>query len=111
WIVIWDDHEVENDYADDRSETLDPAFLARRAAAYRAYFEHMPLRPSTFFDDGAIRLYGRHEWGTLATFHALDDRQYRSHQVCAPPGRGGGTIVGPECVTRLDPDRTMLGAA
>jgi len=44
--VTWDDHEVFNDYADDRSELLHPLewFLHRRAAAYRAYYEHMPLR-------------------------------------------------------------------
>ena len=52
WLVTWDDHEVDNDYANDRSQDLDPpeAFLARRAAAYQAYYEHMPLpawaRPS-----------------------------------------------------------------
>ncbi|HEY7070408.1 MAG TPA: alkaline phosphatase D family protein, partial [Acidimicrobiales bacterium] len=42
WLVVWDDHEVDNDYADWRSEDLDPQFIARRAAAYQAYFEHMP---------------------------------------------------------------------
>ena len=44
-LVTWDDHEVQNDYADDRSQTFDDpaAFLARRAAAYQAYWEHMPL--------------------------------------------------------------------
>ncbi|HEX2151636.1 MAG TPA: alkaline phosphatase D family protein, partial [Stellaceae bacterium] len=44
-LAIWDDHEVQNDYADDRTQTFDDpvAFLARRAAAYRAFWEHMPL--------------------------------------------------------------------
>ena len=38
WLCTWDDHEVQNDYANDRSEHLDPPerFLQRRAAAYRA---------------------------------------------------------------------------
>src|SRR5512146_244217 len=44
WIVTWDDHEVDNDYAGDQSEDLDPDFLARRAAAYRAFLEHLPVR-------------------------------------------------------------------
>jgi alkaline phosphatase D len=46
-IVTWDDHEVQNDYADKWSETFDdPAqFLIRRAAAYQAFYEHMPVRP------------------------------------------------------------------
>lgn len=111
WVVTWDDHEVENDYADDRGETLDPAFLARRAAAYQAYLEHMPLPSSVLQQDGSIRLYGRHEWGALATMHVLDDRQYRSHQVCTKANRGGSNVVGPECTERLDPSLTLLGAA
>jgi alkaline phosphatase D len=45
WILTWDDHEVVNDYADDISPTdLEPqAFLKIRAAAYQAYWEHLPL--------------------------------------------------------------------
>ena len=35
WLVVWDDHEVENDYAGLQSASLDPAFGLRRAAAYR----------------------------------------------------------------------------
>jgi alkaline phosphatase D len=110
WIVTWDDHEVENDWADDRSQTLDPDFLARRAAAFRAYLEHMPLRRSVLRGGGAMRIYGRHEWGSLATLHVLDDRQYRSHQVCPRPNRGGSNVVGAECTARLDPALTLLGA-
>jgi len=109
WIVTWDDHEVENDYANDRGETLDSTFLARRAAAYQAYLEHMPLRTSVMREGGEMRLYGRHEWGALATLHLLDDRQYRSHQVCAKPNRGGSNVVGPQCTARLDPTLTLLG--
>ena len=45
WIVTWDDHEVENNYAGDDPEGHPPArFLERRAAAYQAYYEHLPLR-------------------------------------------------------------------
>jgi alkaline phosphatase D len=110
WIVTWDDHEVENDYANDRGETLDPQFLARRTAAYRAFLEHMPLRKSVLRDGGEIRIYDRFAWGSLALFHVLDDRQYRSHQVCPKPGRGGSNVVGDECAERLDPKLTLLGA-
>lgn len=111
WIVTWDDHEVDNDYADDRSEELDPSFLKRRAAAYKAFLEHMPLRRSALLDGGGIRLYDRHAWGSLAQIHVLDNRQYRSHQACTKTGRGGGNVVGDECTTRLDASRTMLGTA
>jgi hypothetical protein len=47
-------------------------------------------------------------WGALADFHVLDDRQYRSHQVCTPPGRGGSSVV-EDCAARLDPRLTILG--
>jgi alkaline phosphatase D len=110
WIVTWDDHEVQNDYANDRSEELDPHFPARREAAYRAFYEHMPL-PKSVLVDGGYRIYDRFEWGALANFHVVDDRQYRSYEVCSKPGRGGGNVVGAACTERLDPSRTMLGAA
>src|SRR5450759_3675336 len=84
WIVTWDDHEVDNDYANDHPEDGMPAaqFLARRAGAYQAYYEHMPL-PSRMRPDGPnMRIYTSLAWGTLANFHIVDDRQYRDHQVC-----------------------------
>jgi alkaline phosphatase D len=111
WIVTWDDHEVANDYANDRSQELDGAFLARRTAAYRAFFETMPIRSSVLRPDGEMRIYDRFEWGALATFHVLDDRQYRSHQACPKAGRGGSNVVGPSCTERLDPSLTLLGGA
>lgn len=113
WVVTWDDHEVDNDYAADRSQDLDPAdlFLARRAAAYQAYAEHMPLPPSMFKAGGEMRIYTRLDWGRLAQLHVLDDRQYRSHQACPRPLRGGSNLVGAECVERLARDRSLLGRA
>jgi alkaline phosphatase D len=111
WIVTWDDHEVDNDYADDRGEDLAPGFLARRAAAYQAFLEHLPIRPSALRPGGEVRIYGSHDWGSLASLHVLDDRQYRSYQACPKPGRGGSNTVGPDCEERLAPERTLLGAA
>jgi alkaline phosphatase D len=59
WLVTWDDHEVDNDYAADQSQDRDPpdAFLRRRAAAYQAYWEHMPLRHSARPRGPSMRLY------------------------------------------------------
>ncbi len=110
WIVTWDDHEVDNDYANDRSEDLDPEFLTRRAAAYQAYYEHMPLARSALPRGPDAQLYDSFACGDLATFFVLDDRQYRAHQACPKPGRGGGNVV-EDCVERLAPGRTMLGSA
>ncbi|HEX2825209.1 MAG TPA: alkaline phosphatase D family protein [Burkholderiales bacterium] len=114
WIVTWDDHEVQNDYANDRSQVLDSpeAFLARRAAAYQAYYEHMPLPAWARPRGPAMRLHTALDYGRLASFYVLDDRQYRSHQACPPEGRGGSTVVKEEdCRQRLDRSLTMLGSA
>ena len=84
-------------------------FLARRAAAYRAYLEHMPL-PARMRPDGPyMRIYTQLGWGRLARFYLLDDRQYRSWQVC-PRRSGGSNVVDPQRCPRInDPGRTMLG--
>src|SRR2546425_10108784 len=110
--MTWDDHEVQNDYANDRSEHLDPPewFLERRAAASRASYEHMPLRRSMVPFGPHMRLHTRVAFGRLVQFHLLADRQYRSPQPCPAPGRGGAN-VGEDCQARLDPRLTMLGEA
>jgi alkaline phosphatase D len=82
WCITWDDHEVDNNYADEEADPDTPreAFLERRAAAYRAYWEHMPLRRFRKPVGPDLNLYRRFTWGSLATFNALDGRQYRSDQ-------------------------------
>ena len=87
---------------------MDPYFRRRRAAAYQAYFEHMPLRNSMVPLGHQMRLYEQVAFGNLIRFYMVDDRQYRSHQPCASPGRGGSTVV-EECADRLDPKLTLLG--
>ncbi len=114
WIVTWDDHEVQNDYANDRSRIIVTAdvFLERRAAAYRAYYEHMPLPSWARPRGAAMQLYTRAAFGGLAQFHVLDDRQYRSHQPCPRPGFGGSNVVdAAACRERADPRLSLLGAA
>lgn len=112
WVVMWDDHEVANDYSgSDSGRGEDPAvFLARRNAAYQAYYEHMPLPPSAAPRAGAMRIYDRRRIGSLATIHMLDQRQYRSPQACPQGNRTGGNRFGDECTQRLEASRTMLGA-
>lgn len=111
WIVTWDDHEVENDYANARSENLDPEawFLARRAAAYQAYYEHLPLRRGSVPFGPHMRVHGRSTFGSLVGLHVLDDRQYRDPQPCTRPGRGGSATV-EECALLEDASRSLLGA-
>jgi alkaline phosphatase D len=104
WIVTWDDHEVENNYAGAISEdNVDPAlFLQRRAAAYQAYYEHMPLRIGALPVGPDAQIYRRLSYGGLAEFSVLDTRQYRSDQPC-------GDGLKPRCAAALDPAATMTG--
>jgi alkaline phosphatase D len=105
WVVVWDDHEVENNYAGMVRENDTPPgdFAARRAAAYQAYYEHMPLRSAQAPSGPDLQLYRRLRWGSLATLHMLDTRQYRMDQAC-----GDGTKV---CPAADDPTRTITGTA
>ena len=112
WLIIWDDHEVENDYAGGQGTTLSGAdFQALRARAYQAWWEHMPV-PAAMRPVGPdMRIYHRLDWGRLARIHAVDDRQYRAVQACPPwPRRwGAGTVNAADCPELRDPARTLLG--
>jgi alkaline phosphatase D len=112
WLLIWDDHDVANDYANDVSEEDDDPqlFLARRAAAYQAYYEHMPLPRWAVPSGPAMRLYATRAFGDLASIVLLDQRQYRAPEACPPLGRAGGHRVDEsKCPELDDPNRTMLG--
>ncbi|WP_049579572.1 alkaline phosphatase D family protein [Streptomyces sp. SBT349] len=106
FIVTWDDHEVENNYAGAVSEGGLPPdeFLARRAAAYRAYYENMPLRAPQLPDGPDLLLHRRLRYGRLAQLDILDSRQYRDDQAHGD----GWQIPGEEA---NDPARTLLGAS
>ena len=138
WLLTWDDHEVDNDYVGLTSEhelcggaAVRESFPARRAAAYQAWFEHMPVRPSRLKPGMAVQIYGTVDWGTLARFYVLDTRQHRSVQVCPNlptvarcdfekgrkilfGGAGGASFIDPAepaCKAALaDSTRTVLGA-
>ena len=111
FLVTWDDHEVENDYANGQSENGDPVedFLRRRAAAYRAYYEHMPLRRTARPVGPEMRLHTSAGFGDLAHFILLDNRQHRSDQACGVPGALGGRLIPAGCAERAAEERTMLG--
>ena len=105
FIVIPDDHEVANDYAGDFDQDGTPpdVFLLRRAAAYQAYYEAMPLRASALPSGSHMRIYRRLQFGSLVDLSLLDTRQWRARQVCAAGNRSN-------CAEQaLDPGRSMLG--
>ncbi|SCE71704.1 alkaline phosphatase D [Micromonospora matsumotoense] len=103
WAVVFDDHEVENNWAGAVPEEPDPHFLARRAAAFQAYHENMPLRRASVPRGPDLALHRRLRWGRLATFHLLDTRQFRDDQACGDGYR--------DCPAAADPGRTITGAA
>jgi alkaline phosphatase D len=111
WAFTWDDHEVDNDYAGAQSEHLDPAFLARRAAAYQAFYENQPMPMDMHPSGPDMKIYTELDVGNLARIHIVDNRQYRSTQPCPSEYKGGGsTDVRPsECAMVNDPSQTMLG--
>ncbi len=107
WVVAPDDHDVENNWAGDISQLdtepdQDPAvFRQRRAAAYRAYYENLPLRRTSMPRGPEMQVYRRLTFGSLLQLNVLDTRRFRSDQLeqCAQ-----------DCDGRWDPARTMLGA-
>lgn len=105
WIVTWDDHEVDNNYAGDIPEDKQTreAFLERRASAYQAYYEHMPLRLSSVPQGTKMQLYRTVPYGSSLQFTVLDTRQYRTDQPC---GDGSKKI----CEGIYDPKATILGS-
>lgn len=125
WLLTWDDHEVQNDYAALHEGTGVPLlgtaadFAARRAAAYQAWYEHMPVRASLLtrglagLAQGAeMRVYQQLAWGRLAALHLVDGRQYRDRQPCLKDGKPGSSLVDPaRCAEWADPSRSYLGAA
>jgi alkaline phosphatase D len=104
FVVTWDDHEVDNNYAGETSENSDPVatFVRRRAAGYQAYYEHMPLRRAQMPSSDGMRLYRGLSYGQLAGFSVLDTRQYRTDQPC-------GDESGPRCPAVFDEAATLMG--
>jgi alkaline phosphatase D len=112
WIVTWDDHETENNYAGLVDEIDDTGakrqtpeqFAAQRAHAYQAYYEHMPIRADLRPGSADLRIFRQFDFGRLARVHVLDTRQYRSDQ----PG-GFPSDFGLEAAGRANITGTLTG--
>lgn len=117
WIVSWDDHEVQNDYAGLQGVGTPEQALALRNAGYQAFYENMPLRTSSLLQGIAglgtaqgVQIYDRYRWGRLLRFHILDTRQYSDGQACRPAGGKPLSSVTPtSCPNMLEENRSMLG--
>jgi phosphodiesterase/alkaline phosphatase D-like protein len=106
FILTWDDHEVQNNYAGDVAGAAGDGrpFLERRANGYQAYYEHLPMRPAQKPVGPDALMYRRVEFGRLAEFNVLDTRQYRTDQA-----NGDGRK--PPTPDVWDPARTLTGPA
>jgi alkaline phosphatase D len=106
WVVTWDDHEVDNNYAGLNGENVmesEEQMRVRRAAAYQAWWENQPVRVPRVRSWADLNIVRRVEWGGLATFHVLDTRQYRTVQSCD----GGSKDV--PCGDWASQAHTMMG--
>ena len=106
WIVIWDDHELDNNYAGLMGENnmeSEEQMRQRRAIAYQAWWEHQPVRVPRARSWADLNITRSLDWGALARLWLLDTRQYRSDQSC-----GDGSQLVP-CGDWNDPARTVLG--
>ena len=103
FAIVWDDHEFVNDY--DRVTVAEDA--ARRRAAYRAWWEYMPVWPIA-----GDRIHHGVRWGRLLDLTLIDTRQYRDPppMLEGEPVRFGATNARPMKLVH-EADRTILGAA
>jgi alkaline phosphatase D len=102
FILVWDDHEITNDTWADGAANHNPErgegdWATRKAAAYRAYLEWLPIREST---EAGIRLYRGFRFGNLVDLLMLDTRALRDRQVATTDLEG-----------LVNPARSILGAA
>jgi alkaline phosphatase D len=99
-VMMWDDHEAANNYAGAApAGGLPPELqltLARKRAAYRAFFESTPYSPPV-----GNRLYRTLRFGRTVELVVMDQRQYRADQPC-------NDAIAPPCPELLQP-RPFLG--
>jgi len=113
WVTVWDDHEVEDNYAGDEADSAQPdphlensgyprrvPFKRRRRNAYKAYFEAHPRLHRKGMEKNQI--YGSIRLGGLAELFLTDQRQYRDPQPCMD-------AILTACPEATEPGRTMLG--
>jgi alkaline phosphatase D len=114
FLASYDDHEVDDNWAGPHSQedggsrfpTAVPpeVFALRKAAAFQAWYEHMPVRRSAMPRGPDITAYRRLDFGTMARVHVLDTRQFRDDQPCHDGVKAA-------CAEVSRPDAQMLGAA
>jgi alkaline phosphatase D len=100
-VMLWDDHEVQDNYAGGEPDGGLPPQLrysqARKRAAYKAFFESVPYSPPA-----GDRIYRTLKFGRTVDLIVMDQRQYRANQPC-------NDAIAPAC-PELGQPRAFLGA-
>ena len=108
WIVVFDDHEVcDNTYDGGgvNHQAAEGDFAARRARAYQAYLEWMPIRlPDQSVPHRGTRFWRRFSFGPLADLTMVETRQNRSAQVDGL----AGSLLGVDAPAFDDPARVLM---
>lgn len=110
FAITFDDHEVDNDWAGphDTQGTPVAEFMARRAAAFQAWYEHMPVRLAQKPQGPEVLAYRSLRYGQLLNLQLLDTRSHRSDQLCSPAQLKEGVA---HCRREATPQETLLGQA
>jgi alkaline phosphatase D len=105
WFATFDDHEVRDNWGgdSDTKDTPPELFRTRRAAAFQAWYEHMPVRRGLFPRGAAIDAYRGARYGDLVSLDFLDTRQYRTPNLCSDD-------FAPPCPKLNDPAAAMINA-
>jgi len=77
FLLVWDDHEVANDaweFGAENHSDDEGNYSERKAAAMRAYFEWLPIRPTHTDLTEPSSIYRQFQWGNLANILMLDTR-------------------------------------
>jgi alkaline phosphatase D len=113
FLSSFDDHEINNNWVSDvdnwtLTNGADPAapsaeiFAFRKAAAFQAWYEHMPVRRAQMPRGPSVAMNRELRYGNLLSMQLLDTRQFRSDQPC-------GDGFKPACPEVTAADRQVLG--
>ena len=107
FVCTWDDHDVQDGWAGDRSP-WDGDITELRVAAFQAFYENLPLRAASIPTAAGVRLHRRLTYGDLIQLNVLDGRQHRTVPACGWDEPGWEEADA--CPAQYEPAVTMLGA-
>ncbi len=107
FICVWDDHELANDSyksgAANHTEGDEGTFADRRAAAFQAYHEWLPIRTGS----DVANIYRNFKFGELVSMNMMDTRHIArdaslTFEQLLAPGADAAALI-------ADEDRRLIG--